>query len=133
MRRIVFVLLSIFAMNVAAQEETVAVDTVRCDSMSLDIPQVAFEELDSMIVESFDDRYVVVYKEGKCGVYDLLKNENVTRIEYDALELGFSREIEGERFTYFTFIYEGQKGILGISEATNHFITILFPDEDDNE
>lgn len=54
--------------------------------MSLDIPQVAFEELDSMIVESF-----------------------------------------------FTFIYEGQKGILGISEATNHFITILFPDEDDNE
>ena len=133
MRRIVFVLFSIFAMNVAAQEETVAVDTVRCDSISPDIPQVAFEELDSMITESFDDRYVVVYKEGKCGVYDLLKNENVTRIEYDALELGFCREIEGERFTYFSFISEGRKRILGISEATNHYITILFPGEDDNE
>lgn len=123
-------------MNVAAQEETVAVDTVRCDSLesiSPDVPQVAFEELDSMITESFDDRYVVVYKEGKCGVYDLLKEENVTRIEYDALEMSFCREIEGERFTYFTFIFEGKKGILGISEATNHYITILFPEENDKK
>ena len=59
------------------------VDTIDCSKLEApSIPQIPFAELDSLTMSNLDDRYVVVYKDGKCGIYDLLKGENVTRIEY---------------------------------------------------
>ena len=81
-------------------------DTISCDTLELSkpsIPQIPFEELDSLTMSSLDDRYVVVYKDGKCGIYDLLKEENVTRIEYSYLRFSFRKEMEGE-FLYLFFL-----------------------------
>ena len=112
--------------------DTETVDTIDwAEFETPSIPQIPFEELDSFTMSGLDDRYVVVYKDGKCGVYDLLKEENVTRIEYEYLSLGFRKEFEGEYFTYFQVLNNGKKGVLGIAETNNQFITILMPEEEE--
>lgn len=144
MKQILFLFAWAISMTAAAQTaevdsisiedlyKTEVVDTIDCAKLEApSIPQIPFEELDSLTMSSLDDRYVVVYKDGKCGVYDLLKEENVTRIEYEHLSMGFRKEFEGEHFTYFQLINGGKKGVLGISEASNQFITILMPKEDE--
>lgn len=144
MKQTLLLLASAFAMTVAAQtaeidsisvEEPYSIevaDTIDCTEIETpSIPQIPFEELDSLTMSSLDDRYVVVYKDGKCGVYDLLKEENVTRIEYEYLSLGFRKEFEGEYFTYFQVLNDGKKGVLGIAETNNQFITILMPEEEE--
>lgn len=108
------------------------VDTIDCSEIEAPtIPQIPFEELDSLTMSSLDDRYVVVYKDSKCGVYDLLKEENVTRIEYEYLAMGFRKEFEDESFTYFRLRNDGKEGVLGIAETNNQFITILMPKEEE--
>lgn len=117
-----------FSLNAMAYTE--AVDTISVsDIVKPAIPQVPFDELDSMFMASYADRYVVVYKDGKCGVYDLLKKENVTHIEYDRLSMSFRKEIEGNYYTYFNVMDNRQGGVLGISEATNQFLTVMMPKE----
>ena len=91
------------------------------------IPQIPFEELDSLTMSSLDDRYVVVYKDGKCGIYDLLKEENVTRIEYGYLRFSFRKEMEGEFYTYFSWEEDKTLGVIGIAEVNNQFISIAMP------
>ena len=107
-------------------------DTVSC-STAPSIPQIPFGELDSLTMRSLDDRYAVVWKGGKCGVYDFLKEENVTRIEYSFLRLSFRKELEGAYYTYFAWDEEDKYGVVGISEQTNEFIAISFPRENKEE
>ena len=112
------------------------VDTIGSSKLEMpSVPQIPFEELDSLTMSSLDDRYVVVYKDGKCGIYDLQKGENVTRIEYGYLRFSFRKEMEGEYYTYFFWEEETTQGVIGIAEVNNQFISIAMPkkDEDDNE
>ena len=116
-------------------EEIMEVDTVSCDSLfhqEASIPQIPLELLDSMLVSNFDDRYAVVYKGGKCGIYDRQKEENVTRIEYTALWFSFRKEVEGEYYTYFGWDEPETMGVIGIAEVNNQFIAIAMPKSDDN-
>ena len=97
------------------------------------IPQVPLNECDSLIARDVTDRYGVVYKDGKCGIYDFVKHENVTRIEYRELWFSFRREIEGEYYSYFGWEEIGSKGVIGIAEANNQFIAISMPKEQDEK
>ena len=104
------------------------VDTIDCSEIeSSTIPQISFEELDSLTMSSLDGRYVVVYKDGKCGIYDLLEEENVTRIEYKELWFSFRREIEGEYYSYFGWEEDDSKGVIGVAEVNNQFVAISMP------
>ena len=117
-------------------DSTQVTDTISCDTLDLSkptIPQIPFEELDSLTMSSLDDRYVVVYKDGKCGIYDLRKEENVTRIEYGYLRFSFRKEMEGEYYTYFFWEEETTQGVIGIAEVNNHFISIAMPKKEDDE
>lgn len=117
-------------------DSTQVTDTISCDTLDLSkppIPQIPFEELDSLTMSSLDDRYVVVYKDGKCGIYDLQKEENVTRIEYGHLRFSFRKEMEGEYYTYFFWEEETTQGVIGIAEVNNQFITIAMPKKEDDE
>lgn len=117
-------------------DSTKVTDTISCDTLDLSeppIPQIPFEELDSLTMSSLDDRYVVVYKDGKCGIYDLRKEENVTRIEYGYLRFSFRKEIEGEYYTYFFWEEETTQGVIGIAEVNNQFISIAMPKKEDDE
>ena len=53
--------------------DTISTDTIDCDNPP--IPQIPLEECDSLMARDITDHYGVVYKGGKCGIYDLLKNE----------------------------------------------------------
>ena len=115
---------------------TQVTDTVSCDTLDLSkppIPQIPFEELDSLTMSSLDDRYVVVYKDGKCGIYDLLKEENVTRIEYGYLRFSFRKEMENEYYTYFFWEEDTTRGVIGIAEVNNQFISIAMPKKEDDD
>lgn len=117
-------------------DSTLVTDTISCDTLDLSkppIPQIPFEELDSLTMSSLDDRYVVVYKDGKCGIYDLLKEENVTRIEYSYLRFSFRKEMEGEFYTYFSWEEDKTLGVIGIAEVNNQFISIAMPKKKDEE
>lgn len=111
--------------------DTISTDTI--DSTNPPIPQVPLNECDSLMARDVTDRYGVVYKDGKCGIYDLVKHENVTRIEYRELWFSFRREIEGEYYSYFGWEEDNSKGVIGIAEANNQFITISMPKEQDEK
>ena len=111
--------------------DTISTDTVDCANPP--VPQIPLEECDSLMARDVTDRYGVVYKGGKCGVYDLVKHENVTRIEYKELWFSFRREIEGEYYSYFGWEEDDSKGVIGIAEANNQFITISMPKEQDEK
>ena len=83
-------------------------------------------------MSNLDDRYVVVYKGGKCGIYDLQKKANVTRIEYGYLRFSFRKEMEGEYYTYFFWEEETTQGVIGIAEVNNQFISIAMPEKDED-
>ena len=117
-------------------DSTQVTDTISCDTLDLSkqpIPQIPFEELDSLTMSSLDDRYVVVYKDGKCGIYDLLKEENVTRIEYGYLRFSFRKEMEGEFYTYFSWEEDKTLGVIGIAEVNNEFIWIAMPKKENED
>ena len=117
-------------------DSTQVTDTISCDTLDLSkppIPQIPFEELDSLTMSSLDDRYVVVYKNGKCGIYDLLKEENVTRIEYSYLRFSFRKEMEGEFYTYFSWEEDKTLGVIGIAEVNNQFISIAMPKKENED
>ena len=66
----------------------------------------------------------------------MLKEENVTRIEYSFLRFSFRKEMEGEYYTYFAWDEQDKYGVVGVSEKTNEFVAISFPrkkNEEDEE
>lgn len=107
-------------------------DTISADSiMEPSVIQVPFDSCDSLMVRNADDRYGVVWKDGKCGIYDITKWENVTNIEYKELWFSFRREIEGEYYTYFGWDEDDKKGVIGVAEVNNTFVAIWFPKNDE--
>lgn len=114
--------------------DTISTDTIDCANPP--IPQIPLEECDSLMARDISDHYGVVYKGGKCGVYDLMKHENVTRIEYSYLWYAYRKEFEGEYFTYFSWEEPETIGVVGVAEVNNQFIGISMPkkrDENNNE
>ena len=114
--------------------DTISTDTI--DRANLPIPQIPLEECDSLLARDITDHYGVVYKDGKCGIYDLVKHENVTRIEYSYLWYAYRKEYEGEYFTYFSWEEPETIGVVGVAEVNNQSIGISMPkkqDENNNE
>lgn len=112
-------------------------DSIRADTIDLStpsIPQIPLEKCDSLTLSSPGDRYGVVWKAGKCGIYDIVKWENVTKIEYKDLWYSFRKEMEGEYYSYFGWDEDDTRGIIGVAEVNNQFIAISMPkkDEEDN-
>lgn len=115
----------IYYANSTQVSDTISTDTI--DGANPPIPQIPLEECDSLMACDITDHYGVVYKGGKCGIYDLVKNENVTRIEYSYLWYAYRKEFEGEYFTYFSWEEPETIGVVGVAEANNQFIGISIP------
>ena len=111
--------------------DTISTDTIDCANPP--IPQIPLEECDSLMARDVTDHYGVVYKSGKCGIYDLVKHENVTRIEYSYLWYAYRKEFEGEYFTYFSWEEPETLGVIGVAEANNQFVAISMPKKRDEE
>ncbi len=109
--------------------DTICADTIDCTNSP--IPQIPLEECDSLMARDVTDHYGVVYKDGKCGIFDLIKHENVTLIEYSYLWYAYRKEFEGEYFTYFSWEEPETIGVVGVAEVNNRFIGISMPKKKD--
>lgn len=97
------------------------------------VPQIPLSACDSIVVKSLTDRYGVVYLNGKCGIYDFQKEENVTKIEYGYLAFASRKKLDEEYYTYFTWEEEDTIGFIGVAEANNEFIGIANPKKEDGK
>lgn len=121
----------IYPANGSAAVDTVCVDTV--DVSIPPIPQIPLDECDSLMVSSPGDRYGIVWQNGKCGIYDISRRENVTRIEYKDLWFSFRKEMEGEYYSYFGWDEVDTKGIIGVAETNNQFMAINISKKDEEK
>lgn len=129
MKRFIIILIASSAITVAAHD-MVEVDSICLDTRDLvfmPIPQIPIVEIDSLIICSPVDRYVVVYKDSKYGVYDLTRKENVTLIKYAALTFSFREKMDGDYYTSFSWDEESLQGVIVIAENNNHFVEIAMP------
>lgn len=134
MKRFIIILIAVSALTATAQEveeDAICLDTI--ELTFLPIPQIPIVEIDSLIICSPADRYAVVYKDSKCGVYDLTRKENVTLIKYAALNFSFREEMDGDYYTSFSWDEESLQGVIVIAENNNHFVEIAMPNNDEED
>lgn len=129
MKKILMIALYLLTtLGVAAQDERpLSTDSVENSTES--IGEINALRIKDAIECEPTDRYCVVKKNGKYYIADFERGVNVTDAEYDMLELLSRKKIDEEYYTYFLMEQDGQRGIIGITETSNEFITILLPKE----
>ena len=95
----------------------VAVMVVSCSGMR------KFDRVEKTSVE----RYSIVYKDNKCGLYDIQADSLVTAIKYDALRYGRTASEGGYEFTIWVGEMENYEGMISIESTTNELMEIMFP------
>lgn len=95
----------------------VAVIAVSCDGMR------RFDRVETTSLE----RYNIVYKDNKCGLYDIQADSLVTAIKYDALKYGRTASEGGYEFTVWVGEMEDYEGMISIESTTNEPMEIMFP------
>lgn len=87
-----------------------------------------FDRLEKTSVE----RYNIVYKDNKCGLYDIQADSLVTAIKYDALRYGRKASEGGYEFTIWVGEMEDYEGMISIESTTNELMEIMFPKRGDS-
>lgn len=82
-----------------------------------------FDKVETAMV----DRYKIVYKNNKCGLYDIKADSLVTAIKYDALRYGRTASEGGYEFTVWVSETDDYKGMISIESTTNEPMEIMFP------
>ncbi len=101
----------------------VAVIAVSCSGMR------KFDRAETTLVE----RYNIVYKDNKCGLYDIQADSLVTAIKYDALRYGRTASEGGFEFTVWVGKMEDYEGMISIESTTNEPMEIMFPKQQTTE
>ena len=97
----------------------VAVLVVSCSGMR------KFNRVEATSVE----RYSIVYKDSKCGLYDNHADILVTDVKYDALKYCGTEPGDEVEFTMWVGEMEDFQGMLAIESTTNEPVEIMFPKE----
>ena len=87
-----------------------------------------FDRVETTSVE----RYNIVYKDNKCGLYDIQADSLVTAIKYDALRYGRTASEGGYEFTIWVGEMENYEGMISIESTTNEPMEIMFPKRGDS-
>ena len=95
----------------------VAVMVVSCSGMR------KFDRVEATSVE----RYSIVYKDNKCGLYDIQADSLVTAIKYDALRYGRTASEGGYNFTIWMSETKDYEGLISFGNTTNELMEIMFP------
>ena len=88
-----------------------------------------FDRVENTSVE----RYNIVYKDNKCGLYDTQADSLVTAIKYDALKYGRTASEGGYEFTIWVGEMENYEGMISIESTTNEPMEIMFPKQQSTE
>ena len=95
----------------------VAVMAASCSGMR------KFDRVETTSVE----RYNIVYKDNKYGLYDIQADSLVTAIKYDALKFAITASEGGYEFTIWVGDTEEYEGMISIESTTNEPMEIMFP------
>ena len=95
----------------------VAVMVVSCSGMR------KFDRVETTSVE----RYNIVYKDNKCGLYDIRADSLVTAIKYDALRYGRTASEEGFEFSIWISETADYNGLISIESTTNERVEVMIP------
>ena len=82
-----------------------------------------FDRVETTAVE----RYSIVYKDNKCGLYDIQADSLVTAVKYDALKYARTASEGGYEFTIWVGGMKDYEGMISIESATNEPMEIMFP------
>ena len=82
-----------------------------------------FDKVETTVVE----RYKIVYKDNKCGIYDIKADSLVTAIKYDALRYGRTATEQGLEFTVWVGEMKDYEGMIAIEGRTNKPMEVMFP------
>ena len=79
-------------------------------------------------VETTDnERYNIVYNEGKCGIYDNNADSLVTSIKYDALKYSQCIIKDSIEITVWVCELDSLSGLVSITGENNEMLEIIFP------
>lgn len=79
-------------------------------------------------VETTDnERYNIVYNEGKCGIYDNNADSLVTSIKYDALKYLQCIIKDSIEITVWVCELDSLSGLVSIAGENNEMLEIIFP------
>ena len=87
--------------------------------------RVKFDRVETTPLE----RYSIVYKDSKCGLYDNQADSLVTAVKYDALKYCGTEPRGGVEFTMWVGEMEDCQGMLAIESTTNEPVEIMFTKE----
>ena len=79
------------------------------------------------VVTTSVQRYNIVYKDNKCGLYDNHADSLVLPIKYDALRYSRTATEQGLEFTVWTGEMMDYEGMIAIDGRTNDPMEIMFP------
>ena len=130
MKQILTLIMVMFCVTASAQK-TVVADTIDTESLVEHKPITQHKWSKYEYVDTCTTRYAVVHDwNGRCGIYDLEKKENITELEYR--NLYFSRMMDlddGSQATVF-YGYKGHReGIVSVAPSGD-FLAITMPDKE---
>lgn len=107
MKKVIFMMMALFSLCAMAQ--VVTPDTIDIDELDLK-PAVTQHSMEAYeYIDTCTTRYAVVHDWlGRCGIYDLEENKNITELEYR--ELYFARMMNLENGSVAT-VFGAKKGI----------------------
>ena len=130
MKQILTLIVVMFCVTASAQKRVVA-DTIDAESLADHRPVTQHQWSKYEYVDTCTTRYAVVHDwNGRCGIYDLEKKENITELEYR--DLFFSKMMElddGSQETVF-YGYKGHReGIVSVAPSGD-ILAITMPDKE---
>ena len=130
MKQILTLIVVMFCVTASAQKRVVA-DTIDAESLADHRTVTQHQWSKYEYVDTCTTRYAVVHDwNGRCGIYDLEKKENITELEYR--DLFFSKMMElddGSQETVF-YGYKGHReGIVSVAPSGD-ILAITMPDKE---
>ena len=74
-----------------------------------------------------NERYNIVYNDGKCGIYDNNADSLVTLIKYDALKYSQCVIKDSIEITVWVCELDSLSGLVSIAGENNEMLEIIFP------
>ena len=130
MKQILTLVMAMFCVTASAQK-TVVADTIDAESLADHRPVTQHQWSKYEYVDTCTTRYAVVHDwNGRCGIYDLEKKENITELEYRNLFFSKMMELDdGSQETVF-YGYKGHReGIVSVAPSGD-ILAITMPDKE---
>lgn len=97
-------------------------DRLQKDSLNVErqIPLTYYDK----IQPTESEKYVIVYKDSLCGIYDVKDLRNVTDIKYTNLRVRNREMSDIGAITVFVYECGEQHGLISLCEANNEYVSI---------